>query len=267
MIWTYPAAGQYTVTLTVDDGQGGTNLSTKTIEVVKPPDKKSDKDDGVAGFGSIAGMSMLYWIIIVVVVIVVLVVVFMMMRNKKKQREEETRAREEAEQQAQLQAQQAQMMAQYQAQAYQQQQQYYQDPAASAQYQQQLMQQYPEQYKQMMMSYGYDEATIDQQMQAQQYPTDAQGMGMDMSAYSQQQAGDQSIPMQSATLAEGQTPGLGLPEAGITEQPQLPPAPEPVEQSEMPESPFASAETQTMEEELGADAAVAEVPIEPDINC
>jgi flagellar basal body-associated protein FliL len=262
VIWTYPDTGTYTVTLIVDDSEGATNLTTKTIEVVKPPKKKSDDgDDAAASFGGeVIGIPVLYLIIVIVVIVVILLVLFMVMRKKKKEREEEEARAAEAEQQAQMQAQQqAQMMEQYQAQyqAYQQQQQQYyqQDPAAMAQYQQQMMQQYPEQYKQMMMQYGYDEATIDQymqQMQAQQ--------GTDMSY---QQSEVQSMPMQSATLAEGQDIDAGLPAGSLGDQPQLPPAGE-VEQPEVPESPYASAETQTLEEELGADAEVAEVPIEPD---
>jgi len=102
-----------------------------------------------------------------------------------------------------------------------------------------------------------------QQMQAQQYGTaDQYQYGTDEQLqYSQP---GQTIPQQSEELAMGTAfqPGLG----GGMETPQLPPAGEEVteEEPEMPVSPFADAQTQSLEEELGVDAEVAEIPIEPD---
>ena len=257
VIWTYPSEGTYTVTLTVDDGNGASSVVKHTVEVVKPPKEKSDDSSGF-GLGSVGGVDLTLIIILIVVVIVVLIVVFAMVRRKKKREEEEeaaaaAAAEEEARQQQILQAQyQYAQMAQYQA------------------YQQQLMQQYPEQYQQMMaQQYGYNQ-TQQQQMQAQQYGSDGQYQQgtMDQLQYSQP---SQTIPQQSEELAMGQPAQAGLPTSGISETPQLPPAsedeiPAAEEEPEMPVSPFAEAQTQTMEEELGKDAAVEEVQYEPDTS-
>jgi hypothetical protein len=178
----------------------------------------------------------------------------MMMTKRKKEREEA-----EAEE-----AQQAQMAAYGYPMA--QGGQYYQDPAMAAQ-----MQAYQQQYQQMM--------TQQMQMQPQQYGYDQTGMAAEGQAYPAgdaygaeygQQAPEPTQPsigepITAATLAPGQAAADegALPGMGIGEQPQLPPAADVEEAPEFPESPFASAETQTLEEELGEDAAVAEVPMEP----
>ena len=277
--WTYPKEGTYVVTLTVDDGNGATNVSTVSIQVFKPESKEKDDEGGLA-LGSVGGVSVLYVVIVIVVIVIILVLLaFMMIKKKKKRAEEEAAAAAEAEQ--------AQLMAQYNYMA-QQAAAYGQDPAMMAQYQayqQQLMQQYPEQYQQMMMQYqqqmmaqqqqyGYDSQTpLMQQLEAQPYTTDA-GAGMGMEAYAQ--AGLQPQPVQSMALAEAQPSVGGLPGSALTDQPQLPPAaddilggefaPEGLQKEEpaIPESPFAQAQTQSLEEEMGTDAALAEVPIEPD---
>ena len=110
--------------------------------------------------------------------------------------------------------------------------------------------------------YGYDQMAMMQQLESQPYTAAGTDMGMGTDMYGQPV---QSMPMQTATLAGGQQPGeLGLPASGVTEQPQLPPPQ--LEESEIPPSPFADAETQTLEEEIGAETEVAEMPIEPDTS-
>jgi hypothetical protein len=265
VFWTYPTDGTYTVTLTVDDGNGGTSVVKHTVEVVKPPKIKKDDGGGLALDASVGGVNILYIIIIIIVVIVILISVFMIVRRKKKREAEEAAAaaaaEEEARQQQLLQAQyQYAQMAQYQA------------------YQQQLMQQYPEQYQQMMaqQQMGYDQ-TQQQQMQPQQQQMQPQQYGaQEQSQYGtaeqlQYSQPDQTIPQQSEELAMGQPAQAGLPAPGVAETPQLPPASEDTvpaaeEEPEMPVSPYADVQTQTLEEELGVDAAVAEVPIEPDTS-
>jgi hypothetical protein len=145
-----------------------------------------------------------------------------------------------------------------------------------------MMQQYPEYYQQMMQQYGYDQTAMPQQY-AQ--PPEA-------GYVPETQVPTQTMPMQQAAMAEGQYgEPSGLPTGD--EQPQLlPPAPEPQTtemagmegmegmegesvppdqetppteiEPEIPESPFASAETQSLGEEIGEDVVVKEIPMEPE---
>ncbi len=271
---TFPDSNVYTVILTVTDTGQLSNTTSKKIEVVKP--KSAEKDDTTDGSAilqsEVAGIGIV-WIILVVIIIVILLVLFAVMRSRsKKKAEEEKKAQEAAA--AQQQAQLAQLQMQQQMQQYPMAAQYYQDPNMMAQYQgyqdqyqQLMMQQYPEQYQQMMaqQQYGYDQSGMGMTGQQQQYPYPQQDMGMGM-------------PM---TMGEGQYQEPGLPTT--TQQPQmLPPAgpgmgmetqtgefnqgesvSEPEPKEEIPSSPFANAETQSLEDELGKDAEVAEIPIEP----
>jgi hypothetical protein len=265
---TYPKSGEYTITITVADPEGLSNTTTKTIEVIKPAGSGPDDNgggggSGVGGLGEVSGVPIAYILMIIIVIVILVVVLFFMMIQSKKKEEEEAARAQAAQQQAQMAQygsypmagtyQDPNMMAQYQ--AYQQ------------QYQQMMMQQYPEQYQQMAQQYGIgQQAATPEQYGTQPVSADTQ---------------IQTQPMQQATMAEGQYPDTtGLPT--VTEQPQmLPPAEpgqemegmveeptpegEPVTEGEpeIPVSPFAAAETQTLEEELGEDAAVAEIPIEP----
>ncbi|WP_455391591.1 DNRLRE domain-containing protein [[Eubacterium] cellulosolvens] len=262
VVWKFQDEGEWVITLTVDDGNGGTNTTTKRIQVLKPPEKGGKSDDGGIMLGSVGGIPIIF-LILLIIIIVILVAVAMVMQNKKKKKEQEEAAAREAEQ-AQMMAAQAQFggypMAQDMG--------YYQDPAMMAQYQayqQQMMMQSPE-YQQMMAQY-YDQTGM-QPMDYQQYPE--AGTGMDV--YGQPTM--QSMPMETATLAEGQGQQPGLPATGMGEQAQLPPyqLEEPAEgavveeQQELPVSPFADAQTQSMEEELGPEGEVSEVPIEPDTS-
>ncbi len=272
--WTYEKEGSYTVTLTVDDGNGGTNFTTQKIQVIEPESKDEDGEDSAAVLGSVSGIPTLYIIIVIIVIVILLIVLSFVILKRKKQKEEEEAA-------AKAQAEQEQLMAQYAAYGYPMDQMaaYYQDPAMMAQYQaymQQMMQQYPEQYQQMMQQYGGagmdSQTALMQQLQAQPY-TVAAGTGYE--AY--QQPGVQPQPVQTTELA--QAPVSVLPMAGVPGQPQLPPAsgeeilpgemglePAAVGEPDIPESPFAEAQTQTLEEELGKDAAVTEIPVEPDTS-
>jgi hypothetical protein len=279
VVWTYSKDGTYTVTLTVDDGNGGTNSSEKSLQVIAPP-KKGSGSNGVGGILSGFGLILIILIVIIVVVILVIVAAVMYMRKKKHEKEEAEEAERQQQMMAQTQfgipmAQDPSMMMQDPAMMM-------QDPAMMAQFQalqqQQMMMQYPEQYQDMSMQpqYGYDQTGMMQQQQPMDYQQmEMQQMGMGVDAYGQPlvqpQMGVQTVPMQSAVIAEGQamppapSGELGLPATGVSEQPQLPPAAV-EEEPPMPESPFAAAETQTLEEELGTDAEIAEIPIEPDTS-
>jgi hypothetical protein len=258
--WTFPKEGTYTITLTLDDGQGETNITSQELQVFKPAEKETSEDGAAAALGSLGGIPVLYILILVVVIIVILVAVgYMMMQKKKKREEEEAAARAQAEQ-AQMMAQYGYPMAMGQGAGY------YQDPAAMAQYQayqqQMMMQQQQQQQQPQAQAYGYDQMALMQQLESQPYV----------------QPEAQTMPIQTATFTEGQQ-AAGLPTPGYPEQPQLPPmgateppvgevVPAPVQQPqpEIPESPFAAVQTQTLEEEIGADAEVAEIPIEPDTS-
>jgi hypothetical protein len=266
VVHKFPDSGEYTITLTVTDTEGLSNITEKTIEVVKPKKSSSDRDDSDSGLalGEVSGIPLLY-ILILIIVIVILIVLFLFMNIRKKKREEEEAAKQ---QQAQQQAQMAQMqMAQQQ---YPMAAQYYQDPNMMAQYQA-----YQEQYQQMMQQQQYPDQYQQQAGAPEQYGYDQTGMGMQQQPQAYTETGIiESQPMQEATMVEGQAGAeAGLPAAtepqqmllpaeGVTEEGQEQ-VPADSQEPDIPESPFASAETQTLEEEIGEDAEVAEIPHEP----
>lgn len=87
IIHKYPKSGTYTVTLTIRDPKGATNVSTREIEVLEPAMVGGGSSEFIFGVGLVS-FSLILVIIFTIIIIIVVVNEFMIKKHKKRVNQE-----------------------------------------------------------------------------------------------------------------------------------------------------------------------------------
>lgn len=93
VVYSYAKAGNYTITLTVNDGNEGLAVNTMSVSVKAPPDvKKPGGGEDTENVDKIFGMdSLLFFMILIIIVIIIIVAVFGVVYSSKKKQQERDR--------------------------------------------------------------------------------------------------------------------------------------------------------------------------------